>query len=143
MFSCWVGVQVPSLVSKYIKGVWLEVWKKHRALVCVNAPTASGANACLQCRVNRNVALPLSQGASLPPCTCFRITMPVSASAKNNQTPRSIFKNSAPHTPEIKKKTAATAYANDLAGLQDLGGGGKHQFTLLDLFVHVIHTRRP
>lgn len=113
-------MQVPSLVSKYIKGlvggveetpVCLFVSMRYERMdVCIVALTARG---------NRNVVLLFSQGVSLPSlltCTCFRITMPVSTLAKNKQTPCSIFKSPAPQNrKKNQKKNVATAYASDLA----------------------------
>lgn len=99
---CFLLGGVPSLVSKYIKGLLGGVEETPCACLCKCANCIRRMHVCnveLTARGNRNVVLLLSQGVSLPSlltCTCFRITMPVSALAKNNQTLHSIFKSSAP-----------------------------------------------
>ena len=66
----WVGVQVPSLVSKYVKGVWLEVWKNCHVHVCANAATVFRRTHVRMVELtalgNTNVVLLWSQGVSLP-----------------------------------------------------------------------------
>lgn len=103
-----VGVQVPSLVSKYIKGLVGGVEETLCTCLCKCANCVKRMDVCiveLTARRNRNGVLHFNQGVSLPSlltCTCFRITMPFSTLAKNKQTPCSIFKSSAPQN---RKKT--------------------------------------
>lgn len=95
-------MQVPSLVSKYIKGLVGGVEETLCACLCECANCVRRMHVCiveLTARANRNVVLLFSPGVSLLSlltCTCFRITMPVSTLAKNKQTPCSIFKSLAP-----------------------------------------------
>lgn len=141
----WVGAQVPSLVSKYIKGlVWRCGRKTPRACLCKCANCTRRTHVCiveLTARGNRDVVLILSPGVSLPSLltyACFRITMAVSALAKNNQTPLALYLKALLHRPEIK--TVATSNANALGGCTS-GRVGKNT-NLRRYIVSVIHTRR-
>lgn len=91
---------MPSLVSKYIKGLVGGVEETPCACLCKCANRIGRMHVCnveLTARGNRNIVLLLSLGVSLlfTNMHMFRVTMPVSALAKNNQTPHSICKSSA------------------------------------------------